>query len=58
MDHLNARGSKLVLVEDESRRIVAGFHAPADTAELYGAARARDFSDATGQLFRYRLVNL
>lgn len=46
--------SILILASDGTP--VTGFQAPAATAELYGAARARDWTDATGEPHLYRIV--
>lgn len=45
-----------VVIRDATGRVVAGFGAPPEHARLYGAARAQDWTDATGQAHTYRVI--
>lgn len=45
-----------VLIEDFNGEVIAGFGAPPDTAALYGAARAQDWSQATGGKYTYSVL--
>ncbi len=47
---LNPRDAR-VLIFNPYGEVVSGFHAPRDTAQLYAAARVKDFVDATGRAY-------
>lgn len=53
---LRDRGTVLVRIVDDAGNLVAGFRAPRDNAVLFGAARARDFTEATKRMHRYEVV--
>ena len=47
-----------VAVEDANGEQVAGFFAPLEFGGIFGAARAKDFQDATGQPHRYKMQRI
>lgn len=55
---IEAIGSVAVHIRDSAGRIVSGFHTHRTTADLYAAARVRDWVDATGAAHSYEIIPL